>query len=191
MDNGHTNGQLSLEAFLKSESIQANREDFLGGRIYPQPDNTDRHNRITMNLAMALRPCARERDCETFALKFAVHFRIAGQDALYYPDVLLACDPADSHPYYRTEPCLLAEVLSHQTERIDRAEKLFAYTTIPSLQEYLVVAQNEPRVEIHRREGQGWATTVANGDDRLEIRCLGTTVDLATVYADLPPPRED
>jgi Uma2 family endonuclease len=180
-----------MEAFLQSEPMEANREDFLGGRIYPQPDNTDRHNRITLNLAMALRPRARERDCEIFALKFAVHFRIAGQDALYYPDVLLACDPVDSHPYYRSAPCLLAEILSPQTERIDRAEKLFAYTTIPSLQEYLVVAQNEPRVEIHRREADGWVTSTVREQGSVDIRCLETTVDLETIYADLPPPRED
>lgn len=191
MDQIGTNGKLSMEAFLQSEPGEANREDFLGARIYPQPDNTDRHNRITMNLAMALRPRARERGCEVFALKFAVHFQIAGQDALYYPDVLLACDPADSHPYYRTAPCLLAEILSHRTERIDRAEKLFAYTAIPSLQEYLVVAQNEPRVDIHRREADDWATYTVRDQGTVDIRCLGTGVDLETIYADLPPIREE
>ena len=191
MDSRRTNGKISTETFLQSEPREANRVDFLGGRIYPQPDNTDRHNLITMNLAMALRPRAQERGCEVFALKFAVHFRIARQDALYYPDVLLACDPTDSHPYYRTAPCLLAEVFSPQTARIDRAEKLFAYTTIPSLQEYVVVAQNEPRVEIHRREADGWVTYTVRDQGSVDIRCLGTGVDLATIYADLPPLREN
>jgi len=62
----------------------------------------------------------------------------AGQTAFYYPDLLLSCDPDDRETYFRRRPCLIVEVLSEATERIDRREKLYAYTQIPSLQEYVL-----------------------------------------------------
>ena len=58
---------------------------------------------------------------------------ISRQDIFYYPDLLLSCDPTDRETYYRSRPCLLVEVLSDSTARIDSREKLFAYQTIPSL----------------------------------------------------------
>ncbi|PIV87973.1 MAG: Uma2 family endonuclease, partial [Hydrogenophilales bacterium CG17_big_fil_post_rev_8_21_14_2_50_63_12] len=47
-----------------------------------------------------------------------------------------------------TRPCLLAEVLSPNTEATDRREKLTAYQRLPSLREYLLIAQDEMRVEL-------------------------------------------
>lgn len=37
-------------------------------------------------------------------------------DACYYPDVMVACDAADRHEYYRERPLLLVEVTSPSTE---------------------------------------------------------------------------
>ncbi len=152
---------------------------------------TDRHNRISLNLATALHPHARKTGCGLFMADMKVRLAVAGEDAFYYPDLMVVCDPGDDYPYYRSAPCLLVEVLSSTTQRIDRREKLFAYTTIPSLREYIVVAQNEPQVEIHRREADSWRTLVAQYQGTVEFQCLGTTVDLETIYADLPPPREE
>ena len=49
------------------------------------------------------------------------------------------------------DPVLVIEVLSTSTEATDRREKLLAYRTIASLSEYVLVSQDEARIEIHRR----------------------------------------
>jgi Uma2 family endonuclease len=75
-----------------------------------------------------------------------VYLKIAGEDVFYYPDLLVSCDPEDNEKYYRTRPCLIVEVLSPTTERIDRREKFMAYTSLPSLQEYILIAQDRQAV---------------------------------------------
>ena len=55
-----------------------------------------------------------------------------------------------------TNPLLVIEVLSDSTESRDRKEKLEAYQSIPSLEEYLMIAQDRTHVEHYVRSGKGW-----------------------------------
>ena len=65
-------------------------------------------------------------------------------DDFYYPDVLVSCT-AGGHDYYETAPVLVIEVLSPATERQDRLEKRLAYQRLPSLKEYVLIAQDKCR----------------------------------------------
>lgn len=184
-------GGLSVEAYLEGEQSAEVRHEYIGGETYAMVGGTDRHNLLAGNAFAALHADAQRRGCHLFMADMKVRLQVAGEDAFYYPDLMVACDPADDHPYYRTAPCLLLEVLSRSTRRIDEREKLFAYTTIPALREYLVVDQDEPRVTVHRRGPEGWTTTTVAGEGAVDIECLETRLDLRTLYADLPPPREE
>ena len=53
------------------------------------------------------------------------------------------------------EPCIVVEVTSPSTARIDRGEKLEAYRRIPALRAYLIVDHRRRRVERHWRESPG------------------------------------
>jgi Uma2 family endonuclease len=77
------------------------------------------------------------------------------------------------------------EVLSETTERIDRREKLYAYTSgLQSLREYLLVAQDCRQVDIYRRTESDWThETVTEGAIRLE--CLDVDLALDSVYEDV------
>lgn len=78
---------------------------------------------------------------------------------------------------------MIVEVLSDTTERIDRREKLLAYSGIPSLQEYLLVRQDRLEVEIHRRQDQWRSIEVSNGE--VKIQCLNIPVPVAVIYEDV------
>lgn len=100
----------------------------------------------------------------------------------YYPDVFVACDPPGD-PYFRTEPCLVVEVLSPSTERTDRREKLNAYRDCPTVQEYALVSQDSVRVELHRRAADGWHTEVfTRAEDRVTFDSVGLTLSLQDIY---------
>ncbi len=176
--------QLSVEDYIQGEEGSEVRHEYIGGEVYAMVGTSDRHNLIAVNLATALRPHVRGTPCRLFMSDMKVRLRVASDDAFYYPDLMLACDPDDRATYYRTRPCLIVEVLSDSTERIDRREKLLAYTSIDSLQEYLLVSQNRVEAELHRRV-DGWrGQTVTTGDVR--IQCLDLAVPLATIYEDVP-----
>src|ERR1043165_6355840 len=78
-------------------------------------------------------------------------FDLLATGRVTYPEISLACgaleiDPADSSRSTITNPTLLVEVLSPSTEDVDRISKRRDYQRIPSLQEYVLVSQDEPRV---------------------------------------------
>ncbi len=69
---------------------------------------------------------------------------------------MVACEPPDTdNPTCRTNPCLVAEVLSAYSESIDRHEKLLAYRGVSTVETYLIVHQDMRRVERHYRGGDG------------------------------------
>jgi Uma2 family endonuclease len=118
-----------------------------------------------------------------FANDMKVRLRIAEQDLFYYPDLLLTCDPNDRETYYCTAPCLLIEILSDSTERIDRREKFLSYQRLPSLQAYWLVAQQERRLEIFRRSHEWHMETITTGS--VSVDCLGVELSLDAIYEDV------
>ena len=98
-------------------------------------------------------------------------------------DVVLVCDPADTATYYTERPCLIVEVLSESTERIDRREKLLAYQKLPSLQAYLLVAQDARRVEIFRRSTD-WRHEL-HTEGAIELPCVDSPIALDDIYIDV------
>jgi Uma2 family endonuclease len=178
--------RITVDDYLAGEKDGELRHEYIDGEVYAMTGASDRHALIVNALAFALTPAARQRRCQLFTNDMKVRFELAGATVFYYPDLLLACDPADRELYFRTAPCLVVEVLSPRTERIDRREKLFSYITLPSLQEYLLVGQDRPLIEIHRRS-KGWtAEEFASGSLRLD--CLDTDLSVADVYADVSFP---
>jgi Uma2 family endonuclease len=115
-------------------------------------------------------------------------------EVFYYPDVVVTCDAEGADAYFRTEPRLIVEVISPSTERIDRHEKMMAYKSVPSLEEYLLVSQDEMRVEVYRRTGSEWEVSVFTGaEDELEFSCVALSLSVAEIYRNvrLPETGED
>lgn len=175
---------ISVEDYLQGELHGDVRHEYVGGEIYAMGGASDRHNLIALNLATALRPHVRGTPCQLFMVDMKAHLKVAGEDTFYYPDLMLACDPEDRATYYRTKPCLIVEVLSKTTERIDRHEKLLAYTRIESLQEYLLLSQDHMEAEIHRRQDDWHTHRFTTGN--VAFTCLDLEIPLTTIYEDVP-----
>ena len=178
----HTN-RLNVDEYLAGELLSEVRHEYVAGQVYAMVGASDRHGLIAGNLFAALRPAARRNSCQLFISDMKIHLDIGGQDVFYYPDLLLSCDPDDRATYYRERPCLIVEVLSESTERIDRREKMLAYATIPSLQEYVLVAQDVRQVEIYRRSNS-WAPEVYT-EGAVPLRCLDAEISIEAVYEDV------
>jgi Uma2 family endonuclease len=176
---------ISVDDYLAGEKDGEVRHEYVAGQVYAMTGASDRHALIVNALAFALTPAARMKRCQLFTNDMKVYVHQAGEDAFYYPDLVLPCDPDDRADYYCQRPCLIVEVLSESTERIDRREKLFAYTAgLPSLREYLLVAQDRRQVDIYRRGDDDWMhETVTEGHIRLD--CLDMDLPVAAIYEDV------
>ena len=174
---------LPVEDYLAAEEASDIRHEYIGGRLYAMTGASVRHNRIAINLLTAIEPATRDKGCEVFMADVKLHLRAGGEDMFYYPDLMVCCDPSDDHPYYRERPCLLVEILSESTERIDRREKWLAYTQIASLQGYLILSQDRMQGTLYRRDTDWHGVSVEDSAHGIALPCTTAAPSLAEFYA--------
>jgi len=174
---------LSIDDYLAGERDAETRHEYLDGEVYAMSGASRRHALIVTAMTIALGPLARQRRCQLFTNDVKLRLEIAGATFFYYPDLMIACDPQDSDPYYLTRPRLVAEVLSPGAERIDRREKLLSTISLPSVQEVLLVAQDQPQLELHRR-ANGWKAERCD-QGSLHLDSLDDELAVEQVYADV------
>ena len=167
---------LSVDAYLEGEVESQVRHEYVDGEIYAMVGASDRHGLITLNLAGYLSQRLPDR-CQVFSSDMKVRLRAAEREIFYYPDVLVSCHPRDREPYYRQYPCLVIEVLSPHTARLDRFEKFMFYRQLDTLEEYLLVSQDYRQVEVFRRSEQWGGTRYTKGDVPLQSVDLAVTID--------------
>ena len=173
---------ISVDDYLDGETRTEIKHEYLDGDVVAMGGTSAKHGLVVTGLGLAIGQHARRKGCQLFIADMKVRVDHADQTYFYYPDLLLACDPQDREPYYRRPPCIVVEVLSPSTERIDRREKLFAYQTIPSLREYLLVDPDRRCVEVYRFGETVRHETFTEGGFWLD--CLGAEITLDDVYVD-------
>src|ERR1051326_4266178 len=124
------------------------------------------HNTITFNLNGLLYTLLQGKPCRGFSSDMRV--RVPDCNRYYYPDLSVVCGEPQYERLAGVEtllnPTVVIEVLSDSTEKTDREEKLDCYRTLPSLQTYVLVSQDTPRVEAYVRQANGtWLYESANG----------------------------
>lgn len=177
----------TFEEYLAFERESEIKHEFYDGEIFAMAGGTLRHNALALNIGAALRG-TRSPGCVGFQSDQRVRVLATGRTT--YPDVTMVCgpielDPGDVSKTTITNPTLIIEVLSPTTEQADRGEKWRHYQLIPSLQEYVLVSQIEPRIEVFRRQDLGsWEyRDVREGSVAL---ASGPSLNLASIYEDLP-----
>lgn len=161
--------RLSAEEYLALESASELRHEYVQGAIYAMVGATARHNLISLALASQLREHLRGKNCQVFMSDMKV--RVG--PVFYYPDVMVVCAPVAPTSLFQDSPVFIAEVLSDSTEAKDRLEKLVAYQSLPSLQEYMLLAQDQVRIDLYRRQEQHWQLESVGRGDSLNLISLG------------------
>ncbi len=118
------------------------------------------HGDCVTNCVIALASAAREHRCCLIVADLLVQTA----NAVYYPDVVVACDSSDD-PRIERRPCLIVEVASPSTAATDRREKLLAYLQLAALVDYWIVDVPRGVVEVHHRGDEGWTSSLAQADD--------------------------
>ena len=173
---------MSPQEYLAGELTAEVKHEYVDGEVFAMVGASRRHSRIIHNLILRLDPTARKRGCNSHSTD--VKLRVAAANAYYYPDFVVACDKGDRDEYVIEAPALIAEVLSPSTEAVDRREKRVNYGKIPSLIEYLTVAQDRRRIEVWRRGEEGLRVEVYESGS-FRLNSLDCEVALDDIYADL------
>jgi len=160
------------------------RSEYLDGEIFAMTGASERHNLLAGNLYTAFRAQLRPRGCRVYVSDMRVKVSATG---LYtYPDVTVVCGQPrfeDAEVDTLVNPQVIVEVLSKSTEDYDRGTKFVHYRSLPSLTEYLLVAQDRVHVEHHLRQSEGWLLTETDRlEDVLELPSVGARLEIAEVY---------
>ncbi|MGZ8376663.1 MAG: Uma2 family endonuclease [Gemmatirosa sp.] len=184
------------EEYLERERAAETRSEYYRGRVYAMTGASRQHGRIVYNLAGILSRQLSRSACDVYLSEMRVKVR---RNGLYtYPDVVALCgEPTfeDAQLDTLVNPTLIVEVLSPSTTAYDRGEKFALYRELETLRDYVLVAQDQPRVERFQREGDRWALTEAVGlDASMAVPSVGATLPLRDLYArvewpDNPPLR--
>ena len=176
---------LSPEEYLSIERRSETRSEYLNGEVFAMVGASREHNLIVANITGELRQQLKGRPCELYPNDMRVKIPATG---LYtYPDVVVVCgEPLfeDEHVDTLLNPTLIVEVLSESTESYDRGKKFGHYQTVGSLAEYLLVAQDEARIEqfVKRPDAHWLYSDTRSADGFLELSSIGCVLALKEVY---------
>lgn len=152
----HAQPRLTPEQYLELDRAAEFRNEYHDGVMYAMSGGSFPHAIIIGNLTGIFWSALRKGPCAVSPTELRV--RLAPRRSYVYPDMVVACEPrefADDQKDTLLNPSLIIEVLSPSTEAYDRGLKSARYRMVPSLGEYALVWQIEPRVEIYRRQTEG------------------------------------
>lgn len=173
---------LTVAEYLALERTSEVRHEFIDGQTYAMAGGTINHNRLTMNFGSLLNHRMSGNGCEAFTENVVVKISEA---VYYYPDVVVTCDAIAGGAYVLEYPVLIVEVLSKSTEKIDRREKKKEYQFVAGLREYVIVAQDQIRIEVYRHDNAGemWQGEVySDPEQEISFASIGVKVKVSEIY---------
>ena len=176
---------LTPEQYLARERESDFRSEYLAGDMFAMAVARFQHNLIASNLAFQLRRQLDGGPCKVLSSDQRVKVSATG---LYtYPDVLVVCETPEFEDRLLDtllNPRVICEVLSESTEAYDRGAKFVHYRQLPSLQEYLLVAQDRPLIERFLRQPDGtWVLSACSAlTETMELASISAILSLANIY---------
>lgn len=190
--------RLSVEEYLTLDAeTDEGRYEYLDGRVWLLAGASPNHNLVKDNIRSELHPRLSSRGCRSFTSDQRVKI---SETRYVYPDVVVLCgepEYTDESPPSLVNPELLVEVTSESTSDRDHQEKLEAYLSLDSLQEYWIASPSRALVTQYVRRGDEWMVrSVADRDARLRCDALDVELTLDAIYAlvdtdDTPAPSRE
>jgi len=176
---------LTREEYLALEDKALEKSEYHNGEMLCMAGGSLNHARICLNVYREFGNVLKNKPCEVFTSD--VKLDIESKNLYYYPDAMVVCGEIEfvgKRNDIVRNPVLIIEVLSPSTALYDFNAKLWAYQTLPSLKEYVIIHQNEPRiVSYFRNDGNEWLTTFCeNTESILKLRSLNIEIPLREIF---------
>lgn len=173
----HTYTKTSIDDYLNFELSADTKHELIDGEIVAMTGASINHNIISLNMASELRAKLKGSACQAFMADVKLK---VNQD-FFYPDVMVVCTRDDESKLYKTAPVLIVEVLSKSTTKLDHTYKRLRYQNIPSLEEYVLIAQDECMLTVMTRKDE-WRSAYYYLGDEISFYSLGVTLLVEEIY---------
>jgi len=172
---------MSLAEFLAWEERQELRYEFDGFQPVAMTGGTVAHDQITFNLRKSLDARLRGKPSRPAG----PNVKILTPGKVRYPDGLVTCSPISPTATVIDNPIVVFEVLSDDTARTDRIEKLREYQAVASIQRYVILEQKTIAATVFERWGDVWTAFAITEEDTLRMPEIGIEVLLAELFETL------
>ncbi|USR91414.1 Uma2 family endonuclease [Phormidium yuhuli AB48] len=175
---------ISPSDYLELEENSPHPHEYREGLVYAIAGGTDNHDRIALNLLSQINLHLGSSECRFYSGNVKVNY----QDKFYYyPDAFVTCDERDRQDrHIKRHPKLIIEVLSKSTRDFDKGVKFNDYQQIEELEEYVLIEQEEQRVECRRRQSDNtWETVIYTLGDRVQLQSIDLELAIAQLYQGL------
>ncbi|HYP99214.1 MAG TPA: Uma2 family endonuclease [Polyangiaceae bacterium] len=175
----------TFQEYLELEASSEEHYEFFDGAVYAMSGGSPEHSGLAANVISILSAQLAGKPCRVFTSDLRV--RVLETGLATHPDVSVICgtlqrDPQDTKT--ATNPVLVLEVLSPTTQRYDREEKAAHYRRIPSLQQYVLISQEEQRIDVFtRNEDNSW-TLRETRSGNADLGVIGCKLSVEDVYRD-------
>jgi Uma2 family endonuclease len=147
----------TLEEYFELEKKSEERYEYWNGEVFCMGGVSPEHDQIESNSAFHLRSQLTGRKCRVFLAN--IRIKVPSMPPYRYADLSALC----GEPQFEriggvdalTNPSLIIEVLSESTEAYDRGDKFTHYKSVPSFNEYLLIAQHRPHVTQFIKQDEG------------------------------------
>ena len=175
---------MSLREFLAWDAPWGQRWQLVDGKPRAMAPTSRTHGTIQSTLTSRIDRHLRERDSQCVIVTTpGVVPRVRSESNFRIPDLAVTCTPYQDEQYDLANPVLIIEILS-PSNRAETWTNIWAYATIPSVHEILIVHSTKIGAELLRRDTAGnWPEQpiiVDNGV--LELRSIGFSIDVAALY---------
>ncbi|MBM3736815.1 MAG: Uma2 family endonuclease [Acidobacteria bacterium] len=176
--------KLTAAEYLALDREAEHKSEFHDGEIFPVVAASWEHSQIVIQMGWRLAERLAGTPCRAGS---AVRVRVTPTKYVY-PDIAVICGKAaltDETRDTLTNPKVIVEVLSPSTEDYDRGGKFVLYRGLPSFEEYVLVAQDAPRIEVFHRTPEGnWLLRIFDGlDAEVRLESLGISIPLSEIYS--------
>jgi Uma2 family endonuclease len=176
---------ITVAEYLARERAADYKSEYFDGEIFAMAGASESHVLVVNAIMVRLYLQLEHRPCKVYSND--MRLKVSPTGLYTYPDVVVVCGEAqfdDEELDTLLNPTLIVEVLSKSTESHDRGTKFEHYSKLKSLQEYLLVTQSRPRVELFTKQGEGrWILAAfENLEDVIELASIGCELKLKDIY---------
>jgi Uma2 family endonuclease len=178
-------GPMTVEEFYAFTDARPDEErwELIDGEPVLNASPSELHQRIIKNLGFVLATLER-RPGTTWEVLPGLGVRVSDTNRPE-PDTLIVPikgGSADPQRRDRSDVIVAFEVLSPSTASRDLRWKRTAYTSLPTLTHYVVIAQDAMDVVVFAREANFAEQRFGSLDDVIELPALGISLSLSEIY---------
>ncbi len=176
--------EYTLDEYIVREARAAYKSEFRNGKIVTMAGGSYEHGVIHLAISSLLFLISMQRkDLQVFNndqkiylpkynhVVFADTSALIGEREMYKNQALM-------------NPMIIFEVLSDSTERYDKGGKFYKYQSLSSFQEYVLVNQYTPVIDVLTKTEDGWLMKTYIGlDKEVYFKSIDVTLKMADIYS--------